>query len=125
VPAKDIYPQTTPDDHGWPFIRWDGPSSIPLKAACVDGAQVRFMIHAFAKPRYQRIGFDGEGAMIETAEDHCGRIMEAISPIVSGNNFASQGRKFRVRVTSEMLMRDGDEADAYHGILNCVARVLA
>lgn len=77
------------------------------------------MVHAFAKPVY-----DGR-RMTETAEDHCGRILEAASPILSGNRFEASGRKFRVRVTSHDMMRDGSEADATHGIINCVVRVLA
>lgn len=120
VKATEIYPSTTPEGHEWPFGRWDGPSSIPIKAACVDGAEITFMMHWFAKPR-----FDDRGRMIETAEDHCGRIMEAASPVLSGNRFEANDRLFRVRVTSELLRRDGDEADAYHGTMNCVARVLA
>lgn len=125
VAAAKIYPDTTPEDHGWPFMRWDGPSSIPLNAACVRGAEVSFMIHAFAKPVYARAGFDGMGAMLETAEDHCGRILEAASAVLSGNRFTTGDRTFRVRVPSTILRRDADEADAYHGTMNCVARVLA
>jgi hypothetical protein len=122
VPATQILPQTQPEKHGWPFIRWDGPTSFPYKGVCVNGAQVSFMVHAFAKPVY-----DGPDLkrMVETAEDHCGRILEAIEPVLSGNRFESAGRSFRVRVTSTALMRDRAEADAYHGLLNCVARVLA
>lgn len=126
VLAKEIYPDTTPEDHGWPFIRWDGPSSFPVKAACVDGARVGFMVHAFAKPAYEKVGFDdGIGRMLETAEDHCGRILEAASAVLSGNRFEASGRTFRIRVLSSLLRRDRDESDAFHGTLNCVARVLA
>lgn len=119
VAADEIYPQTTPEDHGWPFGRWDGPSSIPLNAACVRGAEISFMVHWFAKPRYEA------KQMVETAEDHCARILAAASIVLSGNRFTVGGRAFRTRVTSELLRRDGDEADAFHGTLNCIARVLA
>jgi hypothetical protein len=84
----------------------------------MDGAEISFMVHAFSKPVIQA------KQIIETAEDRCGAILDAASAVLSGNRFESAGRKFRVRVASSLLRRDGDEADAYHGTLNCVARVL-
>ncbi len=119
VPVASIYPETTPDNPDWPFLRWDGPSSIPIKGACFSGAEVSFMVHAFAKPFY-----DGTGRMIETAADHCGRIMDAAHDVLNGNRFESAGRFFRVRTPSTISRQDRDESDAWHCTINCVARVL-
>lgn len=119
VPATSIYPQTQPTDPDWPFMRWDGPSSLPIRAACVpNGATVSFMIHAFSK------GVFVAKKLVKTAEDHCGEIVDAAHDAIDGTRFTSGGASFRVTVPSTRLMRDGAEQGAYHGILNCVARVL-
>lgn len=119
VVASSIHPSTVPAGSPWPFTRFDGANSTPL-ADFLRGREVSFMIHAFAKPRYS-----GQ-AMTETAEDHAARITSAVNSVLHRNRFTLPGgATFAVRVSSSRLMPDGAEADAYHGIVNAVARVLA
>ena len=117
VPAGDIFPSTVPDAHGWPFLRWDAPNSIPM-AEFLRGSAVSFMAHAFAKPRYTG------ATMIETAEDHCSRITSALHASLHRNRLSIGMTSFATMVTSSRVMQDGAEADAYHGVVNCVARCL-
>lgn len=116
VSASEIYPSTVPAEHAWPFMRWDAPSSTPLTW----GATVSFMLHAFAKPRY-----NGGGAMIETAEDHASRIVTAAYGVVHRNRVAIPGGAARLWSRRTQLIRDGADADAYHGIITVAARAFA
>jgi hypothetical protein len=119
VPSARIYPSTVPASPAFPFTRWDGASSLPI-TEFLRGAEVSFMVHAFAKPRYSG------AAMVETAEDHAGRITSALYGALHRQRFALPGgATFAVRAVSSRLMQDGAETDAYHGIVNAVARVLA
>lgn len=119
VPAAAIHPSTTPADPSWPFTRFDAAQSIPRDGSCFAGAELTFLLHAFAKPRYQ-----GE-AMVETAEDHAARIGSAVKVAVHNRRLACADTTALVRVRSVRLLIDGDEADAYHAIVSCSAKVLA
>ncbi|TKD50220.1 DUF3168 domain-containing protein [Sphingomonas baiyangensis] len=119
VPATSIYPSTVPANPAWPFIRFDAPNSLPLDGACYAGAEVTFLLHCFAKPRYSG------SAMIETAEDYAARILSAMHLAVHNHRVIVSGTSAQLRAVSSRLLIDGAEADAYHGILNMRARVLA
>lgn len=78
------------------------------------------MVHSFAKPRY--VGNDPiNGAMLETARDHAGRINGAVVEALQAHAYEVAGRRYRFTVRSSRLMQDGAERDAFHGIANVVA----
>ena len=114
VPKAQI--ESIAEAPGWPFLRLDGTQAIPQGRACTARSEVTFMIHSFAKPRYDA------DAMVETARDHCGRINSAVVEAIHNHAFVVAGRRYRFTVRSSRLMRDGAEADAYHGIASVVAR---
>lgn len=102
----------------WPFIRLDGTQALPQGRGCTARSEVSFMVHSFAKPRY-----NGAGAMLETARDHAGRINSAVVEALQAHAYEIAGRRYRFTVRSSRLMMDGAEADAWHGIASVVARV--
>lgn len=109
--------EPTAEAPDWPFIRLDGTQAIPAGRGCTARSEVTFMIHSFAKPRYIE-----SGAMVETARDHCGRINSAVVEAMQGHAYEIAGRRYRFIVRSSRLMLDGAERDAYHGIVNVLAR---
>jgi hypothetical protein len=120
VAAASIHPTTVPAGAPWPFIRFDAPQSIPLDGGCYAGAEVTFLLHCFAKPRE-----NGAGQVIEYAEDHAGRIVDAMKLAVHHHRVTVAGVSALLTVVSSRLLIDGAESTAYHGILSCRARVLA
>lgn len=118
VPAASIHASTVPANPAWPFIRWDAPQSIPRGVACTQGADVSFMLHCFAKPR------ESGGAVVETAEDYASRITSAMKKALHRTRFSIEGGTVHLVVRSTRSMMDGDEADAWHGLVNVVARVI-
>lgn len=120
VAAANIHPSTVPAGTPWPFTRFDAPQSTPLDGACYAGAEVTFLLHSFAKPR-----FNTGGQMIETAEDHAGRIIDAMKLAIHRHRVPVAGASALLSVLSSRLLIDGAESTAYHGILSCRARVLA
>ena len=120
VAPANMHPQTVPANPTWPFTRMGAPSGQPLTAACVDGNDMIFAVHAFAKPRT-----DG-GTVVETAEDHCARIGAFVASALDRKVLdLDGGLRARVRWTGCQLMQDGAEADAYHSVQNFRVRVLA
>ncbi|WP_395393053.1 DUF3168 domain-containing protein [Novosphingobium sp. BL-8A] len=104
----------------WPFIRLEGTQSLPQGRGCTARAEVTFQLHSFAKPIY-----NGAGAMTKTARDHAGEINTAVVEAIHNHAFEVAGRRYRFQVRSTLLMRDGAEADAWHGIASVVARAFA
>lgn len=119
VPAARIYPQSTPPNPTWPFTRFGAPRGLPLRASCVAGNLVDFDIHSFAKPR------ESAGQVVETAEDHAGRIGAAVIAGLDGVALDLPTGKLKVRWTGSQLMQDPDEADAYHHVASFTGRVIA
>lgn len=123
LPKTSIEPQPKTvgvDDQGapvWPFVRLDGTQSILAGRGCTARAEVSFLAHAFAKPRY-----NPAGAMVETAKDHAGRLTSALVEATHNHAFDVAGRRYRFTVRSSRLMPDGAEAGAYHGIVSVIAR---
>lgn len=121
VSAANLYPQTTPPNVPWPFGKMGVINVFPVRAACVDGVTGIFAFHGFAKARY-----DGSGAMIETAEDHADRIAAAIAKALDRQALDLEtGQRVKVLWTGSPVMQDGDEADAYHAVVNFSLRALA
>ncbi|HQS96688.1 MAG: hypothetical protein B7Y36_18780 [Novosphingobium sp. 28-62-57] len=116
VPVASINPIGAPV---WPFIILRSPVTQRLKAACVNGGQGSWDIHAFAGPR------KSGAAVVETAEDHAGRIGAAIEAALSDRWLdLPDGAKVRVRLSDIRLLQDGDE-NAYHWFAQVNWRALA
>jgi hypothetical protein len=118
VPKKDIFPQTVPAEHGWPFIRSGAPSAIPVRAACVDGGEWTVAMHGFAKDR--KVG----AAVVETAEDYAGRIGSALAVALDGKAVTLPNGNARIRWTGSQLLMDPDEPGAFHTVQNFVVRAI-
>jgi len=114
VAPSSIDPVTEAPD--WPFVRLDGTQAIPQGRGCTARSEVTFLLHSFAKPRY-----NGSGTMIETARDHCGRLNSAVVEAIHNHAFEVAGRRYKFAARSSRLMRDGAEADAWHGIVSVIA----
>lgn len=120
VPAGSIWPQTTPANVAWPFVKMGAPTALPVRAGCVDGHSGIFAVHGFAKVRTDT------GQVVETAEDHAARIGSAIAAALDRQNLGLDGgQSVRVMWTGSQLMQDGDEADAFHTVQNFRVRALA
>jgi hypothetical protein len=116
IPAASINPTGTPD---WPFIVLRSPVTQRLKAACLNGGQGSWDVHAFAGPRLSG------GAVVETAEDHAGVIGAAIEAAFADNWLSLEGGgKVRIRLNDIRLLQDGDP-DHYHWFAQVNWRALA
>lgn len=121
IPATSIHTQAPLTEPVWPFIKTQAPQTLPLRADCVDGATVNFGLSAFSRGRK-----DGAGALIETAEDHAGRIGEAIELAIDKAKSDLPGIGTVVyRVADMLLSLDGAEPGAFHYSCTVRARVLA
>lgn len=120
VPAASIYGQTVPANKAWPFIRTGAPSATgAVRGTCMDGATGIVAVHGFSNGRYQ-------GSMlVETAEDHAGRIGDAIAEALDGVRLALDGGgEVRLRWTGDQLLQDPEEAGAFHTVQNFETRYL-
>jgi hypothetical protein len=119
VPAASIYPQAVEGEPTWPFVKLGPPITRPRKAACVNGGDVAVDVHAFARAR------ESGGSVVETAEDHAGRIGAAIETALADNWIALEGGpRARIRLSDLQLLQD-EEPDAFHYVAQVNARVLA
>jgi len=64
VPSTRVYPQETPPDPVWPFVKYGLPNSTPFVASCLDGANVDFSVHAFAASDATGGGEEKAGAIL-------------------------------------------------------------
>ncbi|MES2289298.1 MAG: DUF3168 domain-containing protein [Pseudomonadota bacterium] len=120
VNANNIHGQSPPVKPTWPFIKTGQPTTIPRRAACLDGAIVTMPVHAFARSR-----FDGNQAEVETAEDHAGRIGEAIETALDAKGDTITGAQISYMLTDMTLMTDAGEPDAFHYFCTVRAKVTA
>lgn len=116
VPASRWFAMTA-DKPTWPFALYGASTPLPLRASCLDGCEIVTSIHGFAKAR-----LNAGGAMLETAEDHCGRLAAAISKVLDGRRVAIAGGHASIRWTGSQLLIDRGEADAFHCIVNLRVR---
>lgn len=116
VAKGSINPPGTPT---WPFIVLRAPVTQRLKAACVNGAQGSWDVHAFAGPRMSG------STVVETAEDHAGSIGAAIEAALADNWLPlPDGAKVRIRLSDIRLLQDGDP-EHYHWFAQVNWRVLS
>jgi Protein of unknown function (DUF3168) len=117
VPEAQHYPMTA-SKPTWPFILYGSPSTVPIRATCLDGSEITVAIHGFTKPRY------AGDVMIETAEDHAARIGQAIAAALDGRHLTLPNGYARVLHTGSQLLVDGGEADAFHCVINFRVRCI-
>jgi Protein of unknown function (DUF3168) len=103
VSASSIYPQATPANHPWPFIKTGAVSSLPFRASCFDGEIVSLAVHGFTK-----------GTATIGAEDHAGQIGEAIKKALDRSTIDITGGRIRLRISDQQLLVDQGEADSFH-----------
>jgi hypothetical protein len=110
VSATRVYGVESPATPVWPFIRYGFPTAVPNRGTCLDGRDVTVAIHAFAK---------GPG------EDAASAIGWAVEQAIDGLHFSLDGYSIDVQVTGAQIIRDTDEASAYHWFCNVRAQVAA
>jgi hypothetical protein len=121
VAATSIHSQDPGPEPAWPFLKFGAPQTLPLRASCVDGGTVNFGLHGFSRGRR-----NGSDALVETAEDHAGRIGAAIEAAVDGARSTLTGvGTVRYRLADMLLLVDGAEPGAFHYSCTVRARVLA
>lgn len=119
VPATRWYPMVAPATPTWPFGLYGASSPAPLRASCLDGAEIIVAVHGFAKAR-----LNSSGAMLETTEDHCGRLSAAIATVLDGRRLDIAGGHASVRWTGSQLLIDQGEADSFHCVVNLRVRCI-
>lgn len=125
VPAAEIHGQVPLGVPDWPFVKLGAPRSIPIKGACLDGADVAIPVHAFARARQ-----NGAGAMIETAEDHASRIGAEIEKALDDKGETvtvgvGVSVRLRYRISDIQLLVDGADSSAFHYVCTVRARAIA
>lgn len=103
----------------WPFIRLDAPVTRRLRAAELNGGEGSFDIHAFARDR------ESGGAMVETGEDHAGRIGGLIEAALADNRLALEGGGVVKIEVNDMRLLTDDDPGAWHYFAQVNFRVLA
>lgn len=116
VHADNINPASDPV---WPFIILRAPISRQLQAAKLRGQEGSWDIHAFARAR------EVDGEIVETGEDHCGRIGEAIERVLADNRLVLEGSGVvKIDMTDMRLLPDESPGD-YHYFAQINWRALA
>jgi hypothetical protein len=118
VPADRIYPQQPPALPDFPFIRYGSPTAVPIRGACMDGAEVTVALHGFSKGR--RSG----DTLTVTAEDDAGQIGAAMAAALDGQIVDVDEGRLRLRWTGSQLLPDPDEAGVCHVVVNVRGRVV-
>lgn len=119
IPATRTYGQTAPAAPVWPFLKTGVPITTPRLAACLNGAEIRHTLHVFAAAR-----MNGAGSVVETADDHIGRIIAAVKASLDGATLSAPAGSFRLRLISDQRLTD-EEPDAFHGVIEFRARFSA
>ena len=118
VPAASIRSQGEEDEPVWPHILLAAPVTRPFRASCTRGGTVALDIHAFARAR------KADDAVVETAEDHAGRIGGAIERILNWNRLTLDTGTASTSLSDIRLIPDA-EPGAFHWFAQINARVLA
>jgi hypothetical protein len=111
-----IYGRKVPAKHPWPFIRVETPTTAAFETSGVVGGTTDFTVHVFAKG--------------ETAAEDVDRYVRAVIRAIDGQKpplALDDGETGEVPHVVECdfvrvnVMRDSDEADAYHGAVDFAA----
>lgn len=108
VPPASVHAQAPVGAPSWPFVKTGAPRTTPKRATGIDGAMIAIPVHAFARDRV------ANGAVVETAEDHAGRIGEQIEAALDAKGDDLPGVSLSYLLSDIMLMTDAGEAGAFH-----------
>ena len=113
IPATRHYPSVTPADVVWPFIRHGTVQELPQRHdgenGTVYGSVALTAIHVFAKAS---AAIPDPQAFCVTVCGHMARILENIDgAVINGESALS------IHVRQAETIPDGDEAGAWHGIV--------
>jgi hypothetical protein len=109
VPAARIYPQKTPDQPTFPFIRMGALSFQPLRGDGGAGGQATGAVHCFTKASASTPDAEAQAASIQR------RMAEVIDAI---NDMDVNNLQLSIHVTGGQLLMDAAEADCFHGLVN-------
>ena len=106
VPSARIYPSRTPATLTWPFIKMGVINDTPYRPSGAIGSQNLIgTVHIFTKA----------SASVLDAENQCHLIRREV--IRSIDAMGSIGDLY-IRYDGGTVLQDGDESDAYHGVVN-------
>lgn len=116
VPVERIYAVEPPAEPIWPFIRYGLAAPAPFRASGLDGHRLALSVHGFARGPQEDAVAD-LGAAIAAAIDGAdgrGRVLPLeVDPPATAH----------VAWTGSRLLRDGEEAGAYHVVVGFEAVV--
>lgn len=108
VPATRIYPQKTPDQPTFPFIRMGAFSFAPSRNDGGAGGQATGTVHCFTKA----------SAAVPDAEAQAAAIQRRMAEVLDAmNDISVSGLQLSVQVTGGQLLMDAAEADCFHGLV--------
>ena len=106
VPSARIYPSRTPATLTWPFIKLGVINDTPYRPSGAVGSQNLIgTVHIFTKA----------SSSVLDAENQCHLIRREV--IRSIDAMGSIGDLY-IRYDGGTVLQDGDDADAYHGVVN-------
>jgi hypothetical protein len=114
VPASSIYGEQPPAKPAWPFIRYGLPLTTPERFDCYMGGEHAVTIHSFAKGPGSDAILTIRAAIIAALDD-----AEIELPLDTGED----AKVTLIAHTLSNLIRDTDEAGAYHDIHSFTVRV--
>jgi hypothetical protein len=119
VPAASIFSQTAPANAGKPFIKTGTPIASPMRGSCMNGERIR-------QSFYVRAGVRKSGAnVVETAEDHIGRIVAAVKVVLDLANFPIAGGHAKLRFVNDIRRQIDGEAEEYEANIEFIAKMMA
>ena len=117
VPAARIYPSRTPAALTWPYIKLGVINDLPYRPSGAIGSQNLFgTVHVFTKT----------GGAVLDAENQCHQIRKELMRILDAQSgIIIPSGTFYMSYDGGTVMQDGDEADAYHGVVNWAGFVVS
>ena len=102
-----VYGPGVPANPVWPFIVVGNSDTAPLRAQCLDGATFDVIVHTFAK------GPDESG---------CAELNRIVASVLDGKGRPLPDAPFPARIRRltwlrSQIIRDTDEASAWHGLV--------
>lgn len=111
-----IYSESPPAKPAWPFMRWGFAISTPTGWSCTSGADMSCQLSVFSKAA----GTDECVRLINNAVRVLDQKQLALEPEPDAGIVATA---FDVLVTQTQIIRDTDDAEAYHGIISLAISV--
>lgn len=102
-----VYGPGVPANPVWPFVVVGNSDTAPLRAQCLDGATFDVIVHTFAK------GPDEAG---------CAELNRIVASVLDGKGRPLPDAPFPARIRRltwlrSQIIRDTDEASAWHGLV--------